>query len=87
MKTKITLRLFGVLVMALGVGIVSIDYFIVKAMFSVGTWGAAAVNVPEIGFGITLLLCIALLVTLCLLSLSGCIVFVRGLMYAIGDDN
>jgi|LGOV01.1.fsa_nt_gb hypothetical protein len=42
MKKNIRLseRISGIPIMALGVGLVAIDYFIVKAMMSVGLWGA-----------------------------------------------
>jgi hypothetical protein len=38
-KTKIVECIGGIVVMALGIGLVAIDYFIVKAMMGVGTWG------------------------------------------------
>ena len=84
-QTKIAERVGGIVVMALGIGLVAIDYFIVKAMMSVGTWGAAALNAPEVGLAITILLCIPLLGVLCILAITGGLVFLRGLSWVRGN--
>ena len=81
---RISERISGIAIMALGVGLVAIDYFIVKAMMSVGLWGAPALSAPEIGVALTILLCIPLLGVLCIFALAGGFVFLRGLSWVTG---
>ena len=75
-KTKIA----GIALMIAGAAIWSIDYFIIRAIASIGTWLAELMNAPAgVGMGITIIIAILLLGVLTLVAFIGAIVFWEGL--------
>lgn len=68
------------LLMIVGILVVCIDYFIVMVISTVGTWGATVLSAPELGVGLTLLLCIPLFGILVLVAVIGIWLFARGLV-------
>ena len=73
-------KLVGFGLMVGGVAIWSIDYFIGKAIASIGTWLAELMNAPAgVGTGITIIIAIPLLGVFLLVFTVGAIVFWWGL--------
>lgn len=69
---KIADKLISLILMAAGVVVWSIDYFIVKVIANIGTWLAGVFNAPEgIGMGITLLCLIPLLGIMMIIAVIG----------------
>ena len=79
MKNKITDKLIGIGLMIAGIAIWSIDYFIIKALSSIGTWLATLMNAPaEVGLGITILICLACFGLLSIVMVLGAFVIWMG---------
>ena len=73
-------KIAGIALMIAGAAVWSIDYFILKAIASIGTWLAELMNAPAgVGMGITIIIAILLLGVLTLVALTGAIVFWEGL--------
>ena len=81
-KNTISDKLIGVVLMIAGITIWSIDYFIVKALSSIGIWLATLMNAPAgVGIGITILISFACLGILLLVAFLGGCVFWIGFEY------
>lgn len=73
-------KIAGIALMIAGAAVWSIDYFILKAIASIGTWLAELMNAPaSVGMGITIIIAILLLGVLTLVAFIGAIVFWWGL--------
>lgn len=73
-------KIAGIGLMIAGVAIWSIDYFIGKAIASIGTWLAELMNAPtDVGTGITIIIAIPLLGIFALVIILGAIAFGGGL--------
>ena len=82
MTNKIVDKIIGIGLMILGIAIWSIDYFILKALSSIGYWLAELMNAPAgVGLGITILISIACIGILCLVIILGGFVFWMGINY------
>lgn len=77
-KNMVFDKLVGIGLMIAGIAIWSIDYFIVKALSSIGTWLAMLMNAPaEVGLGITILISFACLgLLLLVVFLGGCVFWI-----------
>ena len=73
-------KIAGIVLMIAGAAIWSIDYFILKAIASIGTWLAELMNAPAgVGMGITITIAILLLGVLALVAFIGALIFWWGL--------
>lgn len=75
-------KLIGIGLMIAGVAIWSIDYFILKALSSIGMWLATLMNAPaEVGLGITILICLLCFGILSIVVILGACVVWCGIQF------
>lgn len=83
---KILDKIAGIIVMAIGVAIWSINYFIVKTFAAIGAWVAELLHAPAaLGMGITILLSLSILGILILIAFLGGYVFYFGITIIMAD--
>lgn len=79
-KNVLINKIVGIGFMVAGIGIWSIDYFIIKALSSIGYWLVELMNAPaEVGIGITILISLLYIGILALVVMIGGFVFWMGI--------